>query len=179
MDLLDHLTQEHRTAEGLLSQLEDTEPGDERDRLIAELDDALRTHMGVEERFLYPIVREAIGDDDAAEAENEHQLARDGLQQLTDLSDEGGFGAAVEMLKAGIQHHVEEEEGEMFPQLRERAADRLAELDPEQLEAQVRAGGSGDDGPTKAELYERAKEADVEGRSTMSKDELAAALDES
>jgi hemerythrin-like domain-containing protein len=179
MDLLDHLTEEHRTAEELLSQLEDTEPGAERDRLIAELDDALRTHMGVEERFLYPIVREIIGDDDAAEAENEHQLARDGLQQLTDLSDEGGFGAAVEMLKAGIQHHVEEEEGEMFPQLRERAGDQLAELDPEQLEAQVRAGGSGDDGPTKAELYERAKEADVEGRSTMSKDELAAALDES
>ncbi len=178
MDLLEHLTQEHRTAESLLSQLEDSEPGEERDRLIGELDDALRTHMAVEERFVYPIVRDTLGDDDADEADNEHQLARDGLQQLQELSDEGGFGAAVEMLKAGIQHHVEEEEGEMFPQLRDRAAERLAELDPEQLEAQVRGGGSGDGGPTKAELYERAKDADVEGRSTMSKDELAEALDE-
>ncbi len=179
MDLLEHLTEEHRTAERLLDQLDNSEPGAERDRLVGELDTALRRHMAVEEQFLYPIVKEVIGEDDVTEAENEHELAREGLDNLADLADEGGFGAVVEMLKAGIGHHVEEEENDMFPELRERAAAQIAELDPEQLEARVeRSGTSSSDGPTKAELYEQAQDADVEGRSTMTKDELAAALDD-
>lgn len=175
-DVLDHLTEEHREVERLLGRLADSEPGAARDRLVEEVTSSLRTHMAVEEQFLYPIVREVIGEDDAAEAENEHQLARDGLAQLDDLADEGGFGAAVDMLTAGIAHHVEEEEHDMFPQLRERAAEQLAELDPERLEARVKGSGA-DDGATKAELYEQAKDADIEGRSTMSKAELAEALD--
>ena len=168
MDLLEHLTKEHREAEDLIARLAETDPGSERDRLIDELTDALTTHMEVEEQFLYPITLEVIGEEEAEEGNNEHDLARDGLKQLRELKDEPGWAAALDMVKAGIDHHVEDEEQEMFPQLREKAGDRIAALDPEKLEASIDL--------TKEQLYRQAKEAGVEGRSDMTRDELAQAL---
>ena len=139
MDIITHLTKEHREAEGLLNSLAESEPGTGRDRLIEELDRSLRVHMLVEEEFLYPIVERVIDEDSETEAEVEHSLARDGLTKLQELAHEPGFGAAVDMLQAGIAHHVKEEEEEIFPALRKRAAADLDELDPERLEAQIQA----------------------------------------
>jgi len=178
MDVIDHLTEEHRNAEALMAKLADTDAGDERDQLVAELTDALSTHMAVEEQFVYPIVTEVIGEETETEAETEHGLARDGLAKLAELRDQPGFGAALEMVKAGIAHHVDEEEHQVFPELRAKAADRLAELDPEQLQAKVDTG-SPDLDLTKEELYRQAQQADISGRSSMTKDELAQAVNES
>lgn len=169
MDVIEHLTEEHRKAEQLMQQLGASEPGAERDRLIGELEEALTVHMAVEEEFLYPIVAEVIGSEDAEEADAEHDLARDGLATLREMASQPGFGAAVDMLKGGIGHHVEEEEQELFPKLRAEAGDRIAGLDPEKLEALA--------GATRDELYEQAKAKGVEGRSTMTKAELADAVE--
>ena len=168
MDIITHLTKEHREAEGLMASLSESEPGPARNALIRELETALAVHMAVEEQFLYPIVVERIGAEDADEANNEHDLARDSVATLWQMADEPGFGAAVDSLKGGIGHHVEEEEQDLFPKLREVAATHLAKMDPERLEAPVEA--------TRAELYEKARAAGVEGRSTMTKDELANAV---
>lgn len=176
MDVLDHLIEEHRKVEDLLAQIKDTEPSAERDRLFGEIDDALTTHMAVEERFLYPLVAEHIGKEDAENATDEHTLAREGLAAVKERLEEGAFEAAVDILEKGISHHVTEEEDSLFPELRAKAASQLAEMDPEQLEKQVQTVPDVD--LTKDELYEQAKAADVEGRSSMTKDELAAALDE-
>jgi hypothetical protein len=46
-------------------------------------------------------------------------LAREGLQKLNELVDVPGFGAAVEMLRGGIMHHVNEEENELLPELKD------------------------------------------------------------
>jgi iron-sulfur cluster repair protein YtfE (RIC family) len=188
MDVLEHLTEEHRKVERLLDQIEDSDQGPERERLVAELESSLGTHMAVEEQFVYPIVKDVLDEEDAHEGVNEHDLARDGLVKLRELIDEPGFGAAVEMVKAGIAHHVEEEEGDMFPKLREDAAERIAALGPaEELEQEVEDGSSsssrsgevsGKGELTRDELYEKAKEADVEGRSSMTKDELREALND-
>jgi hemerythrin superfamily protein len=178
MDVLDHLTEEHRKVEKLLDTLASSEEGAAREEALSELESSLGTHMAVEERFLYPIVKDVVGEEDEEGAENEHGLARDGLKKMRNLVDQPGFGAAVEMVKAGIGHHVEEEEHEIFPKLRSDAADRVAALgEPEELEAKV-SGNDGDE-PTKAALYEQAKDAGIEGRSDMSKAELADALGES
>jgi len=181
MDLLEHLTQEHRKAESMLSTLAQSEEGAERESTVEELTTALQTHMAVEERFLYPIVKKTLGEETEDEAESEHTLARDGLQKLNELVAEPGFGAAVDMLVAGIGHHVQEEENEIFPQLRQKAADQIAALDPEQLEQEVKSSGASRGGTdlTKEELYEKAKQAEVPGRSSMSKDELANAVQSS
>lgn len=165
MDLLDHLESEHRDAERLMDELDATDDPARRRTLVDELADALTTHMAVEEQFLYPIVTEALGREDRDEAVNEHRLARQGLDELRSMTGEPGFGAALAMLRAGLDHHVQEEEQEMFPELRSKAADRVAALDPDVLEAQV--------AHSRTELYEQAAAADVPGRSSMSKSELA------
>jgi iron-sulfur cluster repair protein YtfE (RIC family) len=176
VDVLEHLTEEHRKAEALIETLAQSSEGAQREQTLAELAEALSTHMAVEERFVYPIVKDAVGADEEEGAENEHVLTRDGLQQLQDLVAAPGFGAAVEMLKAGLAHHVEEEEQDIFPKLRSEAGDRIAALgSPDELEAQVKGSG-GTDEPTKEELYEQAKEQGIEGRSNMTKDELREAV---
>jgi iron-sulfur cluster repair protein YtfE (RIC family) len=170
MDLLEHLTQEHREVETLIAQLEESDPGERRNQLIDELSTALHKHMEVEEQFLYPIVAEEIGEEDTEEANNEHDLAREGIEKLYELRDEPGFAAALDMVKAGIEHHVEDEENEMFPELRQKAGDRIAGLEPEKLEQVIDL--------TKDQLYREAKEAGIEGRSDMTRDELARAIAE-
>jgi iron-sulfur cluster repair protein YtfE (RIC family) len=168
VDVLEHLTHEHRKAEELMARLAETDPGSDRDRILGELEEALAIHMAVEEQFLYPIVTEAIGSEDAHEANVEHDLARQGLSTMRELAGQAGFGAALDMLKGGIGHHVTEEEKELFPKLRETAGDEIGQLDPEALEAAA--------GKTRAELYERAREGEIDGRSSMSKAELADAV---
>jgi iron-sulfur cluster repair protein YtfE (RIC family) len=186
MNVLDQLESEHREVEQMLEKLAHSEPGDERHETLQLLTESLTTHLAVEERFVYPITQEAVGAEEEAEAETEHDLARQGLDKLHELVDKPGFAAAVDMAKAGIKHHVEEEEHEVFPKLREQAGDRVDALgDPSELEQQVKSGGAGaggatkeESGASKEELYEKAKEAGVAGRSRMSKSELKEALED-
>lgn len=194
MDVLDQLMAEHRRAEHLMADLERAEPGDHRSELLADLGDALTTHMAVEEQFLYPIVRDVLGPDTEAEADAEHVLAREALATLAEEADGPAFNAALDMVKAGIKHHVDEEEQEVFPQLRQKAADQLAKLDPAVLEAEVVDDQDEDDEQdqdethastgsaldldvlSRDELYQRAKAEDIPGRSSMNKEQLAEAL---
>lgn len=138
MDVLEHLIEEHRKAEQMLQQLAQSEPGHGRERLLAELGDALTLHMEVEEREVYPLVEEYVGQDQAGEAEDEHDKARAGLARAVEAVGTDAFRQAIEALTADISHHVEEEEGEIFPQLREKAARDIEALgDPEDVEEEV------------------------------------------
>jgi hemerythrin-like domain-containing protein len=162
IELLDQLEAEHREVESLLEQLGEATDAETQAPLVKELVTALRAHMELEETEVYPQLAD-LDDDTVAEALTEHGLAREGVTQLEELIGQPGFGAAVEMVRAGIAHHVEEEENEAFPLLR-RSAPRGANESIEDA--------------SKADLYEAAKRAGIEGRSTMTKDELAQALDQ-
>ena len=140
MNVLDHLIEEHRNAEQLIATLQNSEPGRTRASVLAELSDALDLHMEVEERDVYPIVQEHLGDAKADAAEEEHSEARDLLSQLADQLDSGDFTATVASLETALQHHIREEEGEIFPALRERAGDEIAALgDADEVESEVEA----------------------------------------
>ena len=193
------LTDDHRQVEDLLERLEEAE-GPERAELLEQLETSLRLHMKSEERLGYPLVAEAVGTEEAEEAEVEHGLVRDGLAKARELLDAPGFGAVVQMIKGGIEHHVQEEEGEIFPQLVDQLdEERRAALGDAVAEAkaagdvsvdatvEVTSGTEGetevDSGDradrTKQELLEEARERDIPGRSQMSKDELQQALEQS
>ena len=123
------LKRDHKEAAALLKELADSKPGAKRRRAARKLADALTLHMEIEERLVYPVVSQRVGEDEAQEAEIEHTLARDGVQKLLAFVDEPGFGAVVAMLTAGIKHHVKDEETEVFPQLkRQLERDELARI---------------------------------------------------
>ncbi|WP_025871109.1 hemerythrin domain-containing protein [Methylobacillus glycogenes] len=86
-------------------------------RICAEL----TVHTKIEEEIFYPAAREAIEDDDLLnEADVEHASAKDLITQIQsgDPSDPM-YDAKVKVLSEYIEHHVEEEETEMFPKVRE------------------------------------------------------------
>ena len=112
------LKADHREVKKALTTLADTDEGPEREQLVSEVSQSLSLHMQIEEQLLYQLVASEIGAEDEEEAEIEHSLARDGLAKVNELVAKPGFGAAVEMLKAGILHHVEEEETELLPELK-------------------------------------------------------------
>jgi iron-sulfur cluster repair protein YtfE (RIC family) len=131
------LRKDHREAEQLLKRLEESNsPGPRRRETVAKLRDALTLHMAIEERLVYPVVVETLGQEPATEADIEHGLARDGLAKMAALVEKPGFGASVDMVKAGIKHHVKEEETEIFPKLKKRLdretlrelGDKIAEM---------------------------------------------------
>jgi hemerythrin-like domain-containing protein len=126
------LKKDHRDVEGMLKTLAASRPGARRRATVDKLVAALELHMEIEEADVYPLVATLVAEEDAEEAEIEHQLARDGLAKLPQLVDQPGFGAAVAMLTAGIKHHVKEEEHEMFPALKQKLDHReLLELGDE------------------------------------------------
>src|SRR6188768_1198775 len=114
------LKADHREVEKLLDKLADSEEGAEREAMVDELVMKLRAHMDAEESIVYPPVKAEVGVEDEEEAEIEHGLAREGLEKVQQMVEMPGFGAAVEMLKGGISHHVEEEETQLLPELKER-----------------------------------------------------------
>lgn len=113
------LKADHREVEKLLDKLAESEEGAEREEMVVELVVKLNAHMEAEESIVYPSVRSEVGEEDEEEAEIEHGLAREGLDRVQQMVETPGFGAAVEMLKGGISHHVEEEETQLLPELKE------------------------------------------------------------
>jgi hemerythrin superfamily protein len=117
-DPIAQLKEDHREVETLLKTLAASKPGSRRRSTVEKVERKLALHMQIEERLVYPLIPAVLGDEAAEEANVEHGLARTGLGELKRLQDEPGFGAAVDMLTAGIKHHVKEEEHEVFPKLK-------------------------------------------------------------
>ena len=136
-DVTKMLEHDHREAEDLFAKIKETN-GAARAGLVTKLAGALRLHMQVEETIVYPAIAKQVdgGDDMVEEATTEHEGARKALADVEKLSpNEPGFDGALEMLEAGISHHVEEEEDEVFPKLRE----SVSSADLEELGDEVAA----------------------------------------
>jgi hemerythrin-like domain-containing protein len=123
MKATDLLQQQHRTVEALFAKIEAGES-----EALKDLASALAAHMAIEHEFFYPEAQE-VDEDAILEAFEEHAIAETALKRAlaTDPEDES-FDARITVLKELISHHVEEEEGELFPQVE-------AEMESEDLEA--------------------------------------------
>jgi hemerythrin superfamily protein len=175
------LEADHRQVEALFDKIAKAS-GEERSPLVSELAESLRGHMALEEQVLYPAMGSVTGDEAVQEANTEHELARKTLDEMVKLApDEPGFDGAMEAVKAGIEHHVEEEEGEVFPKLRSDGTAVLAEIATPFMHKRVELGLPFDapalaSASTKEELVTEALEAGVQGASSMTKEELAEQL---
>ena len=135
MDAIKLLKQQHREVEKLFAQFEkagERASGKKTD-LCAKISDALAVHATIEEKLFYPATKDARTEELLHEAVEEHLSAKRIISDLleADVEDEQ-FDAKVMVLKEQIEHHVEEEEKELFPKAQKLLGkDQLAELGDE------------------------------------------------
>lgn len=139
-DAIKLLKADHKEVKTYFQQFEKLEDDTEKQALADKICLALTVHAQIEEEIYYPAVREAIDDDDLLdEAEVEHASAKQLIAEIQSMqAGDRLFDAKVIVLGEYINHHVEEEEGEMFPESRDsdldlkelgaRMAERKAEL---------------------------------------------------
>ena len=128
-DILDTLRREHDEVEDLLMKLVDSENATERKSLLKKIKSALVPHVRAEERVVYNAIialkdRTAIRD--GKEGYLEHDLADRVLATLGKITSATSpeFSAAAKVLKDLVQHHVEEEERNVWADVRNNFSDQ-------------------------------------------------------
>jgi hemerythrin HHE cation binding domain-containing protein len=124
VDLLDTLKEEHEAVSALLKQLVESERAAERKSLLKKVKAALVPHVRAEEKILYDAiltVKDKTANQDGEEGYLEHGLAD---RMLATLGKTGNamspeFGAAAKVLKELVEHHVQEEESNLWSDARE------------------------------------------------------------
>ena len=124
-DVVDVLTADHREFDRIFTQLEgllgrsDPESLRRKRELVDEVTIGLVKHSVAEETQVYPRVEKQVDKDEAEHAKEEHAEAEETMKRLERMDPEDPeFDAVVTQLIGEIRHHVEEEEGRMFTELR-------------------------------------------------------------
>lgn len=148
-DALQLLKKDHAEVDALFAEFEDAADSDEKADIAAQICRMLTIHAACEEELLYPAAHEAIDDDLVYEAEVEHQSLKDLIARIEDADPEAeDFDAMVKVLGEYVRHHVREEEGEMFAQLKRSDVDLAAlgaELTERKSELEAALGAAEDD----------------------------------
>ncbi|MDR8016102.1 hemerythrin domain-containing protein [Ectopseudomonas guguanensis] len=125
MNAIELLKKDHETVKDLLGKLEETTERavQTRKKLLAKIEQELKIHTELEEQIFYPAFRQAGSKDDAVmtvEAKEEHRAVE--ALVLPDIKETPPstieFSGRVKVLKELLEHHIEEEERDMFPQAR-------------------------------------------------------------
>lgn len=119
MDAVDLLKSQHREVEDLFEEFADATGNQKKRAIFEQIADKLAVHAGIEEKDFYPSVKAEETEDLLLESLEEHLAAKRVIADLLamDPSDET-FEAKVTVLQEQIEHHVEEEEEELFPKVR-------------------------------------------------------------
>jgi hemerythrin superfamily protein len=145
MNVIELLKKDHRNVSELFAAYEtakdDGEEGS-RQEIAREICLELTAHAKVEEELFYPAVdAKSSGDEDTQEkvkeADEEHRLVKALVGEIQDMDeDDDNFDAKVKVLKDVVDHHVEEEEGELMPKAKKLLTP--AELEEMGTEAEAR-----------------------------------------
>jgi hemerythrin superfamily protein len=133
-DAIALLKQDHREVEQLFKRFEKAgrDAHAAKRKLVAAMIEALSVHAEIEEMVFYPAVRSDMprSKSDVLEALEEHHVVKVVLSELEDLAPTAErFDAKVTVMMELVRHHVKEEEGELFPDVRRQIARRdLVEL---------------------------------------------------
>jgi hypothetical protein len=123
MDIYEILKEDHDTVAEILKKLyETTEKAEKtRERLFLELKTELNLHAYMEELHFYPLLKDKKESKKVTlEAYEEHRLMKSLLEELDNTpKDSEEWIAKFRVLKENVEHHVKEEEGELFAEARE------------------------------------------------------------
>ncbi len=139
MDAISLLKDDHAKVKRMLAEGESTTERGEKTRteLFAKLKEEMVLHERIEEEIFYPALKaHPKARDIVLEGFEEHHVVDEIMGELeaTDVTDET-WGAKFKVMKENIEHHIEEEEGEMFPKARQAfEADELEQLGARMME---------------------------------------------
>jgi hemerythrin-like domain-containing protein len=132
MDAIELLMEDHKKVQKIFKEFEKSKDelgNEEKAQIVGQACQELKIHTKLEEEIFYPAAREAIEDEELLdEAEVEHAAAKRMIDELENMqpADEL-YDARFTVLGEYVNHHIKEEQNEMFPQVKK------AKLDLEDL----------------------------------------------
>lgn len=145
MDAIEVLTSDHEKVRKLFDDFRNAADEDdeaEMRSLQRQIFDELETHTRIEEQVFYPAVRdldEEELDETIDESLQEHHVVDVLIREIRELKDMDVFKAKMTVLIENVEHHADEEEDEMFPEVRE----RMSQDELDELGARLEAAKSG------------------------------------
>ncbi len=187
MDAIALLIGDHNQVRGLFKRFttaEEAKDAATMQQIAPKIFEALEVHTKIEEEIFYPAIRSASKEvkDVVAEGFEEHAVAKNLIAEVkAGKPDSDEWVAKMKVLIENVEHHAEEEEKEMLPPLRKSlGSEKLVQL-AEKMEARKAELGAPTSADTrdltKEQLLELAQKQEIPGRSTMSQEELALAVD--
>ena len=146
MNAIELFKEDHDTVDKLFQKVKAT-PDDNHKDLFEQIKAELDVHTHIEETIFYPKLK-TDGDEElkkiTLEGIEEHRQAKMFLKELAALSDDSEkFEPKLKVLMEDIAHHVQEEEGEMFPMIQEQFDEfTLQELGKEMEKEKAKFGKS-------------------------------------
>ena len=121
MDALELLKQDHEKVKELFEEVEGTEEPEQKKEIFKQIKKELETHARIEEGVFYPAMEKFEElKDMVRESYAEHKQIKMLLREIEESGDNEEFEAKLQDLQENVEHHAEEEEeGKMFPQVRE------------------------------------------------------------
>ena len=135
MDAIELLERDHRDVEDLFDAFDRAESAEDKQAVFAQIADALAVHATLEERHFYPHVMAA---DEALVQESlqEHRQVKVMLAELLDMDpDDARFEEKLFALQDEVEDHVDDEEEELFPKVREECDADLLDVIGERMAA--------------------------------------------
>jgi hypothetical protein len=136
MDAFELLKNDHKKVSQLFKQVESAS-GQAKKQLFSQVKSELDLHAHIEEKFLYPALENTKeAREITLEAYEEHKVVKELLAELaTAGTPEDEWDAKFKVLRENVEHHVEEEEGELF----DKAEDALGDEKIERIGAEMEA----------------------------------------
>lgn len=123
------LKKDHAKVKQLITRLQSAE--ENKMALVSLIEQEIKIHSQCEEKIFYPEVKK-FDSKIITESLKEHNEVDSILAELMEMTgEEDRFDSKVIQLEEALQHHIEEEEGEMFPKAEEKLKDQLEELGAE------------------------------------------------
>jgi iron-sulfur cluster repair protein YtfE (RIC family) len=123
------LESDHEEVKKLFKAIEAEE---DQETIFDQIKGALEIHAMIEEEIFYPAVKKARSEevkDEVREAYEEHKQVKALLAAIAETSpNDESYSAKIKVLKEDVEHHVKEEEGEMFPDARKYLRGKLEDL---------------------------------------------------
>ena len=123
MDAMTLLREDHRKVKKLLAKIESTTERGVKTRqdLFTKVKQELVVHEAIEEEIFYPALKQHPKTQEIAmEAYEEHHVVDTVMAEIEGVAyDDETWGAKFKVMKENLEHHIEEEEGEMFKQARQ------------------------------------------------------------